>query len=273
MCLRKSPFRSPASLAANRSNSLKSTGPRTAEGKARSSLNALKHGGYACRLPARLRAAGYGERAALHQTAYQEICGAFRPKGPEEWAQAVRLANNVVAMAEQAGVLGTKPECPLFSARLGPRFHSLFPIRVDDPGRGIGLVFWVQRKGYWTLPKLLRKMLGDRSEEESRRSETGATGCSGDLLSPTAGELRRSENGSAEEEPPLRLALECRVRHRVFRMRRLTGCERVKNGLERSGTRVSRVKNMGRMPMPPPTELERALAMIRAAKLMPHECY
>jgi len=135
VCLRKSPFRSPALLAANRANSLKSTGPRTPQGKARSSLNALEHGDYACRLPERLRAAGYGERAALHQTAYQEICGAFRPEGPAERAQAVRLANNVVAMAEQAGVFGTKPECPLFSARLGPRFHSLFPIRVDDPAR------------------------------------------------------------------------------------------------------------------------------------------
>ena len=35
---------SPARLAANRQNALQSTGPRSAEGKARSSLNALKHG-------------------------------------------------------------------------------------------------------------------------------------------------------------------------------------------------------------------------------------
>ena len=33
-----------AALAANRANALKSTGPRTAAGKARSRLNALKHG-------------------------------------------------------------------------------------------------------------------------------------------------------------------------------------------------------------------------------------
>ena len=35
---------SPARLAANRQNALKSTGPRSSEGKARSALNALKHG-------------------------------------------------------------------------------------------------------------------------------------------------------------------------------------------------------------------------------------
>ena len=34
----------PAQIAANRANALKSTGPRTAEGKQRSSLSALKHG-------------------------------------------------------------------------------------------------------------------------------------------------------------------------------------------------------------------------------------
>ena len=35
---------SPARLAANRANALRSTGPRTAEGKARSSQNATTHG-------------------------------------------------------------------------------------------------------------------------------------------------------------------------------------------------------------------------------------
>ena len=44
MSLRKSPTRTPASLAANRANAQKSTVPRTAGGKARARLNRLRHG-------------------------------------------------------------------------------------------------------------------------------------------------------------------------------------------------------------------------------------
>ena len=40
---------SPAQTAANRRNAQKSTGPASDHGKARSSANALRHGGYATR--------------------------------------------------------------------------------------------------------------------------------------------------------------------------------------------------------------------------------
>src|ERR1019366_9493045 len=44
MTLRKSPTLTPALLASNRQNAKKSTGPRTARGKAWSRLNRLRHG-------------------------------------------------------------------------------------------------------------------------------------------------------------------------------------------------------------------------------------
>jgi hypothetical protein len=73
---------------ANRRNALKSTGPRTPEGKARSSLNALKHGLTAKNvvLP--------GEDAEAFEERRQEWHEHFRPQGP---AQAVTVERAVQA--------------------------------------------------------------------------------------------------------------------------------------------------------------------------------
>ena len=46
MSLRKSPTLTPALLASNRQNAKQSTGPRTAQGKAWSRLNHMRHGAY-----------------------------------------------------------------------------------------------------------------------------------------------------------------------------------------------------------------------------------
>ena len=80
--LRKSPTRTEAFLAANRRNAQKCTGPRTPEGKARVSLNALKHGRYAHRLPEKLEAAGYRSAAALYAQIRQEVVDHLRGGGP-----------------------------------------------------------------------------------------------------------------------------------------------------------------------------------------------
>lgn len=53
-----------ASLAARRANALKSTGPRTEQGKARVALNPLQHGRYALNLPEKLLRAGYRQEQA-----------------------------------------------------------------------------------------------------------------------------------------------------------------------------------------------------------------
>ena len=63
--LRKSPVRTAAMLAANRTNAQKCTGPNTREGKARAALNALKHGRRAVRLRENLLQAGECQSEAL----------------------------------------------------------------------------------------------------------------------------------------------------------------------------------------------------------------
>jgi len=84
VCLRKSPVRTLAFLAANRSNAQRYTGPRTPAGKARSSLNALKHGKYARRLPEKLLAAGAGGVAGLFERFGQQISPTYRPESALE---------------------------------------------------------------------------------------------------------------------------------------------------------------------------------------------
>ena len=186
MCLRKPPSRTTAFLAANRCNAQKCTGPRTTRGKARSSLNALKHGKYVLRLPEKLLAAGDRGGAALYARIREEITNTFRAADPRMDAQVERLANAVLATARRAGLLGTKPECPLLSASLGPRSWSYSRFTIRDLWRRTGLTFWVQRKRFWTLERVFSAVLSK---------------------APT-------------EEPPLRQMLEHSLRHRVFRLRR-----------------------------------------------------
>jgi hypothetical protein len=72
MCLRKSPTRTPALLAANRANAAKSTGPRTARGKRVSAWNKLRHG-------FRSRAPWAGEpRDARDAAAFEAFVAALR---------------------------------------------------------------------------------------------------------------------------------------------------------------------------------------------------
>jgi hypothetical protein len=186
MSLRKSPTPTPGFLAANRANAQKCTGPRTPAGKARSSLNAIKHGGYARGIPEKLRAAGDVRGVAFHARIRREIVAAFRIADPPNLDRAERFATTVYAMARRAEVMGTKPECPSFEMASGPRSCSYSRFRICDPRNLLGMVFWVQRKGFWNRERLFAAMF----------------------------------HNSMPKEPPLRRMLELCVRHRVFRMRR-----------------------------------------------------
>jgi len=201
--LRKSPTRTEAFLAANLRNALKSTGPRTAQGKARSCLNALKHGRYAKRLPETLTAAGDRGGAALYQKVREEIGTAFRtpPNEPRETRQLDWLTAKVWCLARRAGVNGRKPRSPVFSQKLGPLSRSLFLFRIKDRRRRIGMVYWVQRKRWWTMERVIQ-----------------AVGNSYPADAPTLGE-----------------ALQEKLRHRVYWMRRPGFWERQRYGLDQRG--------------------------------------
>ena len=158
--LRKSPTRTEAFLAANRRNAQKCTGPRTPEGKARSSLNALKNGRYAERLPEKLEAAGYRSAAALHAQIRREVVTTFKAEHPADLKRAERVAALVWTMAWRGGILGYKPQSHLFSVCSLPlsRHESPLHFRIKDHRRRIGLVYWVQRRRFWTLERQIQAL-------------------------------------------------------------------------------------------------------------------
>jgi hypothetical protein len=171
-------------------------------GKARSSLNALKHGRNAHDVVKKLLAAGEFSEAALYMSIRRQVEATFSIECEYDLKQAERFSNAAYALARQARAIRTKLECPLFSARLGPRSMPLFRIGINDRYRRVGLVFWVQRKGFWTTPRLMATMF---------------------------------RAGTITAEPPLGQRLESRLRNRAFRLRRPGTWERAAYGLGEQG--------------------------------------
>ncbi len=155
MALRKSPLRTPALLAANRLNARKSTGPHTPQGKARVSLNALKHGRYAVQLRKKLVAAGDWPGEALYGQIRSQIAQAFRAQDPQARREADRLATWAWCFRARRKESETEPECASIKSTK-PRGSSPSRIGVKHHYRRIGLAFWVQRRRYWTRPRLER---------------------------------------------------------------------------------------------------------------------
>lgn len=181
---------------------MKSTGPRTVAGKARASLNALKHGRFAHGLVDKLTASRQSGEAAVYNSIWRQFETTFGIEDGNDLKQAEQFSNSAYALARQARLFRTKPECALFSARLGPRSQPLFRFCVTDRVRRLGLAFWVQRKGFWNMDRLTEAMF--------RPNSKGA-------------------------EPPLGQSLESRLRHRAYRMYRPGAWERVAYGLDLLG--------------------------------------
>jgi hypothetical protein len=83
----------PKQIAANRANSLKSTGPRTEAGKSRSSLNALKHG---CTAQTMIFP---GEDATHFNNFHQSYIADLAPKGALEFSLVQELAQTQWSIA------------------------------------------------------------------------------------------------------------------------------------------------------------------------------
>src|SRR4051794_33284807 len=86
---------SPARLAANRANALRSTGPRTPEGRARSSMNATRHG-LTSRLLVGLRFGPFADDAAEVQQFINAVVEELAPCGEIERAEALYIAGLLV---------------------------------------------------------------------------------------------------------------------------------------------------------------------------------
>ena len=82
---------SEAKIAANRRNALASTGPTSAQGKAKARWNAFKHGGYA-------HVTLLGERAAEFKESLDDFQEHFKPEGPFESMCVFYIARSVWIM-------------------------------------------------------------------------------------------------------------------------------------------------------------------------------
>jgi len=169
-------------------------------------MNNLKHGRYAKRLPEKLAAAGDNGGATLYEKVRGEIETTFQaqPDDPRQMRQLDRMTVAVWCVARRVGINGLKPRSPFFSNRSEPPQLSILPIRLADHQRRVGITYWVQRKRYWTPERVVLAALN--------QYPVGV---------PTLGE-----------------ALEEKLRHRVFRLGRPGGWDRLRYGLDENGNRT-----------------------------------
>lgn len=144
----KSPLLTPAALTARRANALKSTGPRTARGKARSCLNALRHGCRARDLRAKIERTGDRQALCLFDWFHVNLIERFRPSNPYAWDYTRREAGRVWCFMTGRMLLPrlkgdgmrTGPG-PCTTYRYGDSLVCPTDLRITD-NYGRGIQFW-----------------------------------------------------------------------------------------------------------------------------------
>ena len=152
---------SPASIAANRANSQLSTGPRTTEGKLRSSVNALRHG-----LTSKMVLLPDDDLAA-YNTFKQSLFNDLKPKGQLEEQLAYTLVNTQWRLnrcrAFEESVLATE------TAHLSdPDANARLTREQVDALAKLSLYESRLTRTFQTTLKQFRGIQADRTEREER---------------------------------------------------------------------------------------------------------
>jgi len=160
---------SPARVAANRLNAQRSTGPRTVDGKAASSRNAVKHG-LLSHQP--LLA---DEDPDEYQELHERLVEALAPDGAVEEL----LVDDAVALVWRLR-RAAKVESALFTiGGTGPLLEAL--TRCGEAGAAVGVAFTTQASSFNVLSRYeaslvnrLRRTLTDLERRQTVRVATGA---------------------------------------------------------------------------------------------------
>ncbi len=217
----------PKSLAARRSNALKSTGPRSARGKARVCLNALKDGQHAVfaarapRLRQRLIDAGQPEEEAIYGAIRSRIAQASPIQDPAARKQIDRLALLAWCQAWKTHPSKSKLESSVnsmiydfwVSTRCG---FNRQRFSIIDPWRRAGLVFWRQRRHRVANTRAAGLAGSTNPAVESSNQRLGAA------LEPAASPLHRH----ARHADAPRQVYEGAIRCRLYRLAKPGALER-----------------------------------------------
>ncbi|MGO9274242.1 MAG: hypothetical protein ACLQOO_29065 [Terriglobia bacterium] len=124
--------KTPALLAACRANARKGTGPRTAEGKCRSRLNALKHGRYSPNLRENLTQAGREMGVKRFDFIRSHLLKFLPPVTQEQKQEAEELARRIWCWAEKKEKFGRKQRSSMNSVNCHAAALPLSRLQIRD---------------------------------------------------------------------------------------------------------------------------------------------